>query len=82
MAWQALAYDVKSRKGGRMKDYKKTCTLAEYTQDYELIRQWKLYGCWVSEISEQNFNRESDEKRSITVKIPYDRAEMLGPDES
>lgn len=39
MAWQALAYDVKSRKGGRMKDYKKTCTLAEYTQDFELVRQ-------------------------------------------
>ena len=38
MAWQGLTYDVKSRKGGRMRDYKKTCTLVEYTQDYEKIR--------------------------------------------
>lgn len=37
-AWQYLAYNPITRKGGRMKDYKKTCTLIEYTQDYEQIR--------------------------------------------
>ena len=44
MAWLYLAYNPHTRKGGRMKDYKKTCTLCEYTQDYELIRTWTLYG--------------------------------------
>ena len=90
MAWQALAYDVKTRKGGRMGDwldadgilhkgYKKNCVLAEYTQDYELIRSWTLYGCWISELSEDDFDKESDGKRAITATIQYDRAEMEMP---
>ena len=76
MAWQALAYNVYTRKGGRMKDYKKNATLVEYTQDFEQIRSWTLYGCWVSEVSEDEFNKESDGKRQISAKIEYDRAEM------
>lgn len=76
MAWQALAYDVHTRKGGRMKDYKKNCTLVEYTQDFEQIRSWTLYGCWISSISEGDFDKESDGARKIRAKIVYDRAEM------
>jgi hypothetical protein len=76
MAWQALAYNVHTRKGGRMKDYKKTCTLIEYTQDFEQVRSWTVYGCWISDISEGDFDKENDGKRQITAKIEYDRAEM------
>lgn len=76
MAWQALAYNVYTRKGGRMKDYKKTCTLIEYTQDYEQIRSWTLYGCWINKISEGEFDKENDGKRQITADIQYDRAEL------
>lgn len=76
MAWQALAYNVYTRKGGRMKDYKKNCTLIEYTQDFEQVRSWTLYGCWISSISESEFDKESDGKRQIQAKIEYDRAEM------
>lgn len=80
MAWQGLAYNVHTRKGGRMKDYKKDCTLIEYTQDFEQIRSWKLYGCWVSDITEGDFDKESNgDKRQITAKIEYDRAEMNLP---
>lgn len=90
MAWRALAYDVHTRKGGRMGDwvdadgvqhkgYKKTCTLAEYTQDYELVRTWTLYGCWISGLSEDDFDKENDGKRAITATIEYDRAEMELP---
>lgn len=77
MAWQNLAYNVNTRKGGRMKDYKKTCTLVEYTQDYEQIRSWTLYGCWVSEIGENEFDKTSDGKRELTATIIFDRAEMV-----
>lgn len=77
MAWQALAYDVHTRKGGRMKDYKKNCTLVEYTQDFEQIRSWTMYGCWVSDIQEGEFDKENDGKRQITATIQYDRAEMV-----
>lgn len=90
MAWQALAYDINTRKGGRMGDwtdsdgvlhkgYKKTCTLCEYTQDYELIRSWTLYGCWISSISEGDFDKTSDGERTLSATIVYDRAEMSMP---
>ena len=75
-AWQYLAYNPITRMGGRMKDYKKTCTLIEYTQDYEQIRYWTLYGCFVTGIDEGDFDRESDGKRQMTVSISYDRAIM------
>jgi hypothetical protein len=75
-AWQYLAYNPITRKGGRMKDYKKTCTLIEYTQDYEQIRYWTLYGCFVTGIDEGEFDRENDGKRQMTVAISYDRAIM------
>jgi hypothetical protein len=76
MAWQALAYNVYTRKGGRMKDYKKNCTLIEYTQDFEQVRSWTLYGCWISKITEGEFDKENDGKRQISATIEYDRAEM------
>ena len=76
MAWQGLAYNVHTRKGGRMKDYKKTATLIEYTQDFEQIRSWTLYGCWVQDVQEGDFDKENDGKRQITANIVYDRAEL------
>lgn len=76
MAWQALAYNVYTRKGGRMKDYKKNATLIEYTQDFEQVRSWTLYGCWVQNITESDFDKENDGKRKISANIVYDRAEM------
>lgn len=75
-AWQYLAYNPITRKGGRMKDYKKTCTLIEYTQDYEQIRYWTLYGCFITAIDESEFDKENDGKRQMTVSISYDRAIM------
>jgi hypothetical protein len=74
LAWQAQAYDVHTGKGGRMKHYKKNCTLIEYTQDYEQVRKWDLRGCWISELSEDDFDKESDGKRQITATIEYDKA--------
>ena len=79
MAWQGLAYNVHTRKGGRMKDYKKNATLIEYTQDFEQVRSWKLYGCWIQNITEDNFNKEQDGKRQIRASIVYDRAIMEMP---
>ena len=74
MSWQYLAYNPNTRLGGRMRDYKKTCTLMEYTQDYELIRTWTLEGCFITKLTESDFDRENDGKRKITAEISYDRA--------
>ena len=80
MAWQALAYNVYTRKGGRMKDYKKNCTLIEYTQDFEQVRSWNIYGCWISAIDDSDFDKESDGPRKLTATLIYDRAEMVMPE--
>lgn len=76
MAWQGLAYNVHTGKGGRMADYKRKCVLVEYTQDYEQVRSWDLYGCWIKTLSEDAFDKENDGKRAITATIEYDKAIM------
>jgi hypothetical protein len=76
MAWQALTYNVHTRKGGRMKDYKKNATLIEYTQDFEQVRSWTIYGCFITDLQEDDFNKEQDGKRQIKASIIYDRAVM------
>lgn len=82
MSWLRLAYDPHTLKGGRMKDYKKTCTLIEYTQDYEQIRSWTLYGCFITGLEESEFDKEAgDDKRQITAEFVYDRALMELPEE-
>lgn len=81
MAWQKLSYDVKTEKVGRMSAYKKECTLVEYTPDWQMVRYWILKGCWVSGISQDDFDMESGETKTISATIEYDRAEMHLPDE-
>lgn len=76
MAWQNLSYNVLTEKVGLASDYKKDCYLVEYTPDYQKVRQWKMHGCWISEISESEFNHEQNEKNQIDVTIEYDRAEI------
>lgn len=76
MAWLYLAYNPNSRMGGRMKDYKKTAYLTEYTQDYEPIRQWTIEGIFLTGLDEAEFDRENDGKRKITANFVYDRAVM------
>lgn len=81
MSWLYKAYNPHTRKGGRMVDYKKTATLCEYTQDYELIRTWRLEGVFVTKLTEDEFNRENDGKRQITVEFSFDRAIVELPDD-
>ena len=83
-AWQALAYDVTTDKGGRAYKlnadgsnaggYKADAELIEYTSDYVQVRSWKLKGCWVKEISEDDYDKENDGLRRVQATIRYDRA--------
>ena len=82
LAWQALAYDVRTEKVHRMENYKKTCYLVEYSPDYdEVIRKWRMVGCWVQNITEEPFSNETNDKRTVTATIVYDKAIPLQPDE-
>lgn len=76
MAWLYLAYNPHTRKGGRMKDYKKNCQLIEYTQDYEPIRTWNLDGVFITKLQEDDFDRENDGPRKISADFIFDRATL------
>lgn len=78
MAWHNLAYDIRTEKVGLASDYKKECYLIEYTPDRQVVRTWVLHGCFVTEVSEDDRDHESNNAQSmITATISYDRAEIL-----
>ena len=74
MAWQNEAYDVATDKVGLMSGYKKDCYLIEYTPDKQKVRQWIMYGCWISDIQEDDFSHDSSNNRSVRCTIQYDKA--------
>ena len=74
LAWQRKAYDARTEKVGLANDYKRDCYLLEYTPDFQLVRTWVLRGCWVSKITEQNYDQDSTDARTIDVTIVYDKA--------
>ena len=73
-AWQQKAYNTLTEKVGLVTDYKKDAYLLEYTPDYQLVRTWKLFGCWISSLSFDEYNHESNEKHNVTATIEYDKA--------
>lgn len=74
LAWQNKSYDVRTEKVGLASDYKKDAYLLEYTPDYQLVRTWKLMGCWISGLSEGDYSHDSADKHTITATIEYDKA--------
>lgn len=74
LAWQALAYNVRTEKIGKMTDYKKDCSLIERTPDGEISKVWKIEGCWVSDVAPGDFNVENSDKKTVTATIQYDKA--------
>ena len=82
-AWQNLSYNVSTEKVGSLQrtQYKKNCYLIEYAPDYEKVRTWKLYGCWISNLTRGEYSNESGDKHMITATIQYDRAEICLTDE-
>lgn len=75
LAWQALAYNVRTEKIARASAYKKTCTLTEYSADFnQVVREWTLEGCWCSAVSEDQFSSETEGQRKFTATIVFDKA--------
>lgn len=75
-AWQDMAYNPRTEKVGVSGDYKKKCVLFEYSPDYQLVRAWDMYGCWISSISEDTMNNEGNNKHTVTIKIEYDHGHI------
>lgn len=75
LAWQALAFDVRTGVVNTAENYKIDCKLIEYSSDFsKVIRSWTLKGCWVKGLSEDDFSHDSNNRRSISVSIRYDYA--------
>lgn len=76
LAWQHCSFDVLTEKVGLAKDYKKECTLTEYTPTWQPVRQWRMFGCWISKISEDEMSYSSGDKHSVSATISYDLARL------
>ena len=80
-AWQNLSYNVETQAVGLMSDYKKDCWLLEYTPGFDrIVNQYVLHGCWISGLSEGDYDANSGDKRQINVTIQYDWATMSRAD--
>ena len=78
MAWQNMSCNIQTEKVGALDvtPYKKNCYLIEYTPDYRKVRTWRLYGCWISSLSEGEYTSDNGDKHQINCTIQYDRAEI------
>lgn len=74
MAWQRKVYNIDTEKVGLASDYKLDGSLVEYTPDYQVVRTWKLCGCWISGLSEDEYTHDNADKHSINCTIEYDKA--------
>ena len=76
MAWQRKVYDVRTEKVGLASDYKHDAFLIERTPDYQVVRTWRLYGCWISALSEDDYSHDNNDKHNIKCTIEYDKASI------
>lgn len=79
MAWQNLSYNVTTEKVGSLQrtNYKRDAYVIEYPPDYaEPVRTWKIHGCWISELTEDNYSNDDGGKHLINATFQYDSAEL------
>lgn len=77
-AWQNMSCNINTERVGALArtPYKKTCYLMEYAPDFVLVRTWKIYGVWISSLSESPYSSEDGQKHQIECTFEYDRAEI------
>ena len=79
-AWQSKSYNIDTEKVGLVTDYKRNCQLYEYTPDGQAVRKFEMYGCWIRNINEGDFEHDSNGVHQITVTICYDKAKEVPVD--
>ena len=75
-AWHRLVYDTNTQKVGlaydKTKGYKKIAYLIEYDPQGGSARQWKLSGCWPTNLTLGEFRQEGGAVRQIQMTLVYD----------
>lgn len=75
MGWQAKSGNPLTQQVGLQAEYKYPANLIEYTPDYKkIVRTWKLDGCWISNIEEDQYSADANGARKVRCTIEYDRA--------
>lgn len=73
-AWHHQVYDPKTDKIGFAADYKRQGSVDEFAPDGSYVRTWTLRGCWPTVVNYGELNNESNDKKTITATIKYDKA--------
>ena len=78
MAWRKLSYNDETEKVGVLarSPYKKDCYIIEYAADFVEVRRWVLHGCWISDISESDFDADNGDKKDMSITVQYDWANV------
>ena len=82
-AWQAQSFSIKTGRVGLASDYKKTAYMLEYSTDFsKVLRVWKLYGVWVTQLRKDGFDTSSSANEvKIQCSLSYDWAEPEDPNQ-
>ena len=79
MAWQAKSGNPLNQTVGLQAEYKYTARLFEYTPDYkEKVRTWRLDGCWISNMDEDQYSMDANGSRKIRCTIEYRGTNFYG----
>ena len=81
-SWQHQSYNPRTEKVGLAGDYKKEAYLVEYTPDWQQVRTWKLFGCWIQELSGDSLSYGNNDTIKVSATIQYDYAYPMGPQEA
>lgn len=77
MAWMACTYDVENDVIFDAENYMATATLSELKPNGEIVRQWSLENCWIKSISNDDFDATSNDKKTFSATMRYDRARPI-----
>ena len=82
-AWQALSFNIKTGRVGLASEYKKTAYMLEYSTDFsKVVRVWKLYGVWITDLKKDNFDvSQNANEVKIQCSLSYDWAEPEDPNQ-
>ena len=72
--WQKKVYNPDTQVIGYASQYKKEGYLIEYDPSGNNPRQWKLIGCWPSQLQLGDFNQEGNSVRQVIMTLTYDYA--------
>lgn len=72
--WRNKVYNASKGTVGYASDYKLGAIITEYSPNGEKGREWRLVGCWPSEVNYGDLDYETGGYKDITATIVYDWA--------